>query len=100
MKGRLTMNLSEKAAYLDGLSDGLGLKKDGKMGSFWTALNGLLGDMAHQIEELKTSHTKEIHADVLALRQQLAEKQKRNDHIDNLLRKIETVLGNLEKKED
>lgn len=50
------MNLSEKAAYLDGLSDGLGLKKDGKMGSFWTALNGLLGDMAHQIEELKTSH--------------------------------------------
>jgi len=50
------MNLSEKAAYLDGLSDGLGLKKDGKMGSFWTALNGLLVDMAHQIEELKTSH--------------------------------------------
>ena len=50
------MNLSEKAAYLDGLSDGLGLKKDGKMGSFWTALNGLLGDMARQIEELKTSH--------------------------------------------
>lgn len=51
-------------------------------------------------EELKTSHTKEIHADVLALRQQLAEKQKRNDHIDNLLRKIETVLGNMEEKED
>jgi hypothetical protein len=51
-------------------------------------------------EELKTSHTKEIRDDVIALRQQLAEKQKRNDHIDNLLRKIETVLGNIEKKED
>lgn len=48
------MNLSEKAAYLDELSDGLGLKKDEKMGAFWTALNSLLGEMARQIEELKT----------------------------------------------
>jgi len=50
------MNLSEKAAYLDGLTDGLGLKKDEKMGALWTSLSGLLGDMARQIEELKARH--------------------------------------------
>lgn len=50
------MNLSEKAAYLDGLTDGLGLKADGKMGAFWTSLNGLLGDMARQLDELKAAH--------------------------------------------
>ena len=51
------MNLSEKAAYLDGLTDGLGLKKDEKMGALWTALSGLLGDMARQLDELKSAHS-------------------------------------------
>lgn len=51
-------------------------------------------------EELKTSHTKEILTSVRSLQQQLAEKQKRNNHIDNLLRNIERVLGSLEEKED
>ena len=50
------MNLSEKAAYLDGLTDGLGLKKDERMGALWTTLSGLLGDMARQIEELRAGH--------------------------------------------
>ena len=46
------MTIAEKAAYLKGLTDGLGFDPQSKEGRLWAALNDLLGDMAHEIEGL------------------------------------------------
>lgn len=50
------MTIVEKAAYLKGLAEGLGIDPDTKEGKLWNALNGLLTDMAHEIEELQSSN--------------------------------------------
>ena len=47
------MNLVEKAAYLKGLADGLGMDAQSKEGRLWAALNDLLSDMAHEMEDLR-----------------------------------------------
>ena len=47
------MNLVEKAAYLKGLAEGLGMDAQSKEGRLWAALNDLLADMAHEIEDLR-----------------------------------------------
>ena len=47
------MTITEKAAYLKGLTDGLGLDPQSKDGKLWTALNDLLGDVAHELENLR-----------------------------------------------
>ncbi len=47
------MNLVEKAAYLKGLAEGLGMDAQSKEGRLWAALNELLADMAHGIEDLR-----------------------------------------------
>ena len=44
------MNLVEKAAYLKGLAEGLGMDPQSKEGRLWAALNELLSDMAHELE--------------------------------------------------
>ncbi len=49
------MTIVEKAAYLKGLTDGLGLEPDSRDGKLWNALNDLLSDMAHEIEDLQAS---------------------------------------------
>jgi len=46
------MTIIEKAAYLKGLTDGLGVDPQTKDGKLWSALNDLLADMAHEIEAL------------------------------------------------
>ena len=46
------MTVVEKAAYLKGLTEGLGIAPDSKEGKLWNALNELLSDMAHEIEDL------------------------------------------------
>ena len=46
------MTIVEKAAYLKGLVEGLGIDPAGKEGKLWAALNDLLADMAHEIEDL------------------------------------------------
>ena len=46
------MTIAEKAAYLKGLTDGLGIDPQTKEGKLWAALNDLLGDVAHEIEKL------------------------------------------------
>lgn len=46
------MTISEKTAYLKGLTDGLGLDPASKEGKLWNALNDLLGDIAHELEDL------------------------------------------------
>ena len=46
------MNLVEKAAYLKGLAEGLGMDAQSKEGRLWAALNDLLAEMAHEIEDL------------------------------------------------
>ena len=46
------MTIVEKAAYLKGLTDGLGMDPQSREGRLWAALNDLLGDMAHEIEDL------------------------------------------------
>lgn len=50
------MTIVEKAAYLKGLTDGLGIDNESKEGKLWGALNDLLADMAHEIEDLQESN--------------------------------------------
>ena len=50
------MTIVEKAAYLKGLTEGLGISPDSKEGKLWGALNELLSDMAHGIEDLQASN--------------------------------------------
>ena len=46
------MTIVEKAAYLKGLTEGFGIDAESKEGKLWSALNDLLHDMAHEIEDL------------------------------------------------
>ena len=48
------MTIVEKAAYLKGLTEGLGIEPDSRDGKLWGALNELLSDMAHEIEDLQS----------------------------------------------
>ena len=50
------MTIVEKAAYLKGLTAGLGIEPDSRDGRLWAALTDLLSDMAHEIEDLQASH--------------------------------------------
>ena len=47
------MTITEKTAYLKGLADGLGVDPNSREGKLWAALNDLLTDIAHELEELK-----------------------------------------------
>ena len=49
------MTIVEKAAYLKGLTEGLGVEPDSREGKLWGALNDLLSDMAHEIEDLQAA---------------------------------------------
>ena len=49
------MTVVEKAAYLKGLTEGLGIGPETKEGKMWAALNDLLSDMAHEIEDLQAT---------------------------------------------
>ena len=46
------MTIVERAAYLKGLTEGMGIDPESKEGKLWYALNDLLHDMAHEIEDL------------------------------------------------
>ena len=50
------MTIVEKAAYLKGLTEGLGITPETKEGKLWAALQDLLSDMAHEIEDIQASH--------------------------------------------
>lgn len=50
------MTIAEKAAYLKGLTEGLGVEPDSRDGKLWGALCGLLSDIAHEIEDLQASN--------------------------------------------
>ena len=47
------MTIVEKAAYLKGLAEGLGVEDSSKEGKLWKAVCELLSDMAHEVEELQ-----------------------------------------------
>ena len=49
------MTVVEKAAYLKGLVEGLGIEPDSREGKLWGALGELLSDMAHEIEDLQAT---------------------------------------------
>ena len=49
------MTIVEKAAYLKGLTEGLGVEPDSRDGKLWGALTDLLSDMAHEIEDLQSA---------------------------------------------
>lgn len=57
------MTIVEKAAFLKGLVEGLGIEPESKEGKLWGALGDLLTDMAHEIEDLQASDLD--HADAL-----------------------------------
>ena len=66
------MTVVEKAAYLKGLTEGLGVDPQSKEGKRWAALNDLLADMAHELEDLQESGLG--HAEALdALAEELSE---------------------------
>ena len=46
------MTITEKTAYLKGLADGLGVDPESKEGKLWAALNDVLSDIAHELENL------------------------------------------------
>ncbi len=50
------MTIVEKAAYLKGLTEGLGVEPDSRDGKLWAALTELLSDMAHEIEDLQATN--------------------------------------------
>lgn len=50
------MTIVEKAAYLKGLAEGLGIEPDSRDGKLWGALTELLSDMAHEIEDLQANN--------------------------------------------
>ena len=50
------MTVVEKAAYLKGLAGGLDVTPDSKDGKLWAALDDLMSDMAHEIENLQESN--------------------------------------------
>jgi len=79
------MTVVEKAAYLKGLTEGLGIEPDTKEGKLWNALNDLLADMAHEIEDLQA--TTLDYADAL-------------DEISEDLTYLEEITCDLEKIED
>ena len=49
------MTVVEKAAYLKGLVEGLGVEPESRDGKLWGALTELLSQMAHEIEDLQES---------------------------------------------
>ena len=49
------MTIVEKTAYLKGLTEGLGITPETKDGKLWAALQDLLSDMAHEIEDLQSA---------------------------------------------
>lgn len=49
------MTVVEKAAYLKGLVEGLGVEPESRDGKLWGALTDLLSDMAHEVEDLQAS---------------------------------------------
>ena len=49
------MTVVEKAAYLKGLVEGLGVDPESKDGKLWNALTDVLSEMAHEIEDLQAS---------------------------------------------
>ena len=50
------MTVVEKAAYLKGLAEGLGIDPETKEGKLWGALCDLVSDMAHEIEDLQDAN--------------------------------------------
>ena len=50
------MTIVEKAAYLKGLTEGLGITPETKDGKLWAALQDLLSDIAHEVEDLQSAH--------------------------------------------
>ena len=48
------MTIVEKAAYLKGLTEGLGVDPESRDGKLWGALIDLLADVAHEIEDLQS----------------------------------------------
>ena len=49
------MPIVEKAAYLKGLTEGLGITPETKDGKLWAALQDLLSDIAHEVEDLQSA---------------------------------------------
>ncbi|MGI5976277.1 MAG: CD1247 N-terminal domain-containing protein [Candidatus Limivicinus sp.] len=47
------MTIVEKAAYLKGMTQGLGIESESRDGKLWGTLCDLLSDMAHEIEDLQ-----------------------------------------------
>ena len=66
------MTVVEKAAYLKGLAEGLGIDADSREGKLWSALNDLLADVARELEALRAVDLG--HADALdTLAEELSE---------------------------
>lgn len=57
------MTIVEKAAYLKGLAEGLGIEPESRDGKLWSALTDLVSAMAHEVEELQEKY--EEHDEVL-----------------------------------
>ena len=81
----MSMNLTEKAAYIKGLADGLDLDKESKEGKILSALLDLTGEMAQELASVRKD-IEEIDDDLDYL----------NDYVEELdddLESVEDYLG-------
>lgn len=79
------MTIVEKAAYLKGLAEGLGVDQESKDGKLWNAVIDLVSDMAQEVEDLQESNLD--FADVL-------------DEISDELEYLEELTCDLDSPED
>ena len=79
------MTVVEKAAYLKGLTEGLGVDPETKEGKLWNTLCDLVSDMAHEIEDLQDANMD--YADAI-------------DEIGDELSYLEDLTCDLDKPED
>ena len=79
------MTVVEKAAYLKGLAEGLGVDPETREGKLWGALCDLVSDMAHEIEDLQDANMD--YADAI-------------DEIGDELSYLEDLTCDLDKPED
>ena len=91
--------LSEKAAYLKGLSEGLEIKSDSKEGKRISAILAVLGEMAGEIEDIALMQD-EMQSQLDDVDEALSDLEDEVDAISDDLSDIEDIFDELEEMDD
>lgn len=91
--------LSEKAAYLKGLSEGLEIKNDSKEGKLISAILDVIGEMAGEIEDIALMQD-EMQSQLDDVDEVLSDLEDEVDAISDDLSDIEDIFDELEAMDD